>query len=257
MLPTSKYTVINNTDMQVSLCWYLGEEIPFLPKNCNCKPPAGRAFVEADSFGNHSLSCKKDGFPIKRHDAVRDTLHAMFTHAGIHTTAEDKKFFASVFPEDKTRADLYARGAGNGGKDLLMDFVCSHPGSQSFMRHCKTTVSAGAIFPFKNAAKNKKYKAKAEENYDVTFMPMAFDVYGSWSEAFHRVFKKLALFVAEVHDIPVASVMSYWTARISHAIYMVHAQCFRYKISNLSAKVNGCNDPQLAPQILVAAMNVL
>ena len=138
-----------------------------------------------------------------------------------------------------------------------MDFVCSHPGSQSFMRHCKTTVSAGAIFLFKNAAKNKKYKAKAENHFNVTFMPMAFDVYGSWSDAFHRVFSKIALFIADVHDIPVASVLTYWTARVSHAIYMIQADCLRSKISSLSPSSNACHDPQLFPQIVFDAMNVL
>jgi hypothetical protein len=39
---------------------------------------------------------------------------------------------------DNTRADLTARGFGNMGQDLLMDFCCGHPGAKSYpSEHCR------------------------------------------------------------------------------------------------------------------------
>ena len=137
-----------------------------------------------------------------------------------------------------------------------MDFVCAHPGTLAYIRQCNTASAPGKIFDAKNKIKNDKYLAKSEL-INVTFMPMAFDVYGSWSVAFKDVFKKLAHYIADLRGSPVASVMSYWTARVSQAIYLVQAELFAVKTLALSNRLNGCLNPIAHSNVVNAALDAL
>jgi hypothetical protein len=69
------------------------------------------------------------------------------------------------------------------GQDLLMDFCCGHPGAKSYSKKKNIARSPGLIFPGMEKRKNKMYLAKANL-LNITFMPMASDVYGSMSVTF-------------------------------------------------------------------------
>jgi hypothetical protein len=75
---------------------------------------------------------------MRRHDGIKFVMQGMLNRAGIRCSVEDKHSFKSLNPSDNTRADLTARGFGNMGQDLLMDFCCGHP-VQSATRKRKTS----------------------------------------------------------------------------------------------------------------------
>jgi hypothetical protein len=165
--PTSKYNTFTNLELQSALAFYIGETTPLLPGKCNCKSKD-----HIDPFGNHTIICKTGGGPTRRHDSIKFVMHGMLNKAGIRCSVEDKHQFRSLYPSDNTRADLTARGFGNMGQDLLMDFCCGHPGAKCYSKKKNIARSPGLIFPGMEKRKNKMYLAKAI-SLNITFMPMS------------------------------------------------------------------------------------
>jgi hypothetical protein len=142
-----------------------------------------------------------------------------------------------LHPSDNTRADLTARGFGNMGQDLSMDFCCGHPGAKNYSKKKNIARSPGLIFPGMEKRKNKMYLAKANL-LNITFMPMASDVYGSMSVTFLSVLTKGAEMISEISGIPLHQVAKHWIQRISFAIYESHCETF----SDKRVFVNGANN---------------
>ena len=72
------------------------------------------------------------------------------------------------------------------------------------------------------------YLAKANQ-LNITFMPMASDVYGSMSVTFLSVLTKAAEMISEITGIPLHQVAKHWIQRISFAIYKSHCETFSDK----------------------------
>jgi hypothetical protein len=104
------------------------------------------------------------------------------------------------------------------GQDMLMDFCCGHPGAKSYAKKENIVRSPGLIFPGLEKRKNKMYLAKAN-SFNITFMPLASNVYGSMSVTFRSVFTKAAEMISEIASIPLHQVAKHWIQRISFAIY--------------------------------------
>jgi hypothetical protein len=168
------------------------------------------------------------GGPTRRHDGIKFVMQGMLNRAGIRCSVEDKHSFKSLHPSDNTRADLTARGFGNVGQDLLMDFCCGHPGAKSYAKKKNIVRSPGLIFPGMEKRKNKMYLAKAN-SLNITFMPLASNVYGSMSVTFLSVLTKAAEMISQIASIPLHQVAKHWIQRISFAIYKSHCETFSDK----------------------------
>jgi hypothetical protein len=72
------------------------------------------------------------------------------------------------------------------------------------------------------------YLAKANL-LNITFMPIASDVYGAISVTFLSVLTKVAETISEISGIPLHQVEKYWIQRISFAIYKSHCETFSDK----------------------------
>jgi hypothetical protein len=83
----------------------------------------------------------------------------------------------------------------------------------------------GLIFPGMEKRKNKMYLAKTN-SLNITFMPMASDVYGSMSATFLSVLTKAAEMISEISGTPVNLVAKHWIQRISFATYKSHCEAF-------------------------------
>jgi hypothetical protein len=123
------------------------------------------------------------------------------------------------------------------GQDMLMDFCCGHPGAKSYAKKENIVRSPGLIFPGLEKRKNKMYLAKAN-SFNITFMPLASNVYGSMSVTFRSVFTKAAEMISEIASIPLHQVAKHWIQRISFAIYKSHCETF----SDKRIFVNGANN---------------
>jgi hypothetical protein len=143
--------------------------------------------------------------------------------------------FKSLHPSDNTRANLTARGFGNMGQDLLMDFCFGHPGAKSYAKKKNIIRSPGLIFPGMEKRKYKMYLAKANQ-LNITFMPMPSDVYGSMSVTFLSLLTKAAEMISEISGIPLHQGAKHWIQRISFAIYKSHCETFS------AIFVNGANN---------------
>jgi hypothetical protein len=137
---------------------------------------------------------------------------------------------------DNTRADLTARGFGNMGQDLLMDFCCGHPGAKSYSKKKNIVRSPGLIFPGMEKRKNKMYLAKFY-SLNITFIPMASDVCGSMSVTFLSVLTKAAF-----SGTPVDIVAKHWIQRISFATYKSHCETFSDKRIIVNGSLNRAQD---------------
>jgi hypothetical protein len=73
---------------------------------------------------------------------------------------------------------------------------------------------------------------------NITFMPMASDVYGSMSVTFLSILTKAAEMISEISVIPLHQVAKHWIQRISFAINKFHCETF----SDKRIFVNGGNN---------------
>jgi hypothetical protein len=85
--------------------------------------------------------------------------------------------------------------------------------------------------------KNKMYLAKANL-LNITFMPMASDVYGSMSVTFLSILTKAAEMLSEISATPVNLVAKHWTQRISFATYKSHCETFSDKRIIVNGSLN-------------------
>jgi hypothetical protein len=81
--------------------------------------------------------------------------------------------------------------------------------------------------------KNKMYLAKAN-SLNITFMPMASDVYGSMSEA--------AEMISEISGTPVNLVAQHWIQRFSFATYKSHCETYSDKRIIVNGSLNRAQD---------------
>jgi hypothetical protein len=212
------------TSFQAALCFYLGMDISHLSHWCNCKVGV------ADLRGDHSVRCCKGGGMNRLHDAVKMVFASVATSSGQKVIVEDNILFRERDGDCGRRSDVRVRCGGDQQKDLVLDFVATHPGQLTYRKHRNTANIPGQHLQIIERGKFNSYKEFIVENRNsVTFMPMAFDVYGSLSDNFINVCNKYFKIIAEIQGVNMSKLSHYWYGRISMAIYTSNANTFKDK----------------------------
>ena len=239
-IPKCKHTTLGSEEFRVALTIFLGEPIKFLPRVCSCK-----ARCPIDSKGKHLLMCASGGGPTHRHDAIRDKVFAFASYAGLNAEKEPKSFITAN-PNDLKRADVLLECIGDGGKDLIVDVYCSHPGSDTNLSKNSSFTGMEDMIKDMESMKNSKYRKSIETiSQSATYVPMACSVFGFVSKAFSRIIEKLSYIAAEVRGITVGAVRRSWVASFSLALYRANAKMVIAKRIAGKVSKNGCRDHEL------------
>ena len=165
-------------EMQVALQHRLG--LPLAAPTDTCPLCSNHSLLDAS--GHHQLTCHHKGSVTSRHNRLRDVLHGLCNHAGMHAQVEQ-----GASHGDQTRpADLLVP-AWSLGKSAAFDLTVVSP-------HTIVNINnAGSIDVVKAAAEKKH--AENDAKCDVLgwlCVPLAVDVYGRWCDEAHDSYSKIA-----------------------------------------------------------------
>jgi hypothetical protein len=190
-----------------ALCRYhLGEQM--YPSAIKCKRGCGAL---CDVYGDHSVVCAKNGYLIRRHDAIRDVLVQQCHYAGVQVIVEQRDIFDhnSQKPGDISILNYHDN------KDLLVDFTVT-----SSLQNVKQAASVVGW----NAAKAeemkfKKYKESLSTlTTQMMFTPFAFETFGGWTSAGDKIIHHIAEAHAFNRNRPVGDVIQDINTSLSVAL---------------------------------------
>ena len=113
---TSRRTDIPDTHFRLLLRWWLG--LPILPAGVTL-PGCPLCRGSIDPFGDHFVCCELNGC-AQRHNAFRNTFHALCVRSGI-AVEKEAECVAGRRPADILLLQ-WSRG-----EHVAVDFVCTHP----------------------------------------------------------------------------------------------------------------------------------
>ena len=133
------------------------------PHKCVCGDPV-------DSYGSHSLSCKKSNIRILRHNALNDIICRALVKASVPAVKEPPGLSRS----DGKRPDGVTQIPWALGKCLTWDVTVTDTLASSYVALSSTSAGNAA----EGAATNKEAKyVNLRDSYD--FVPIAFETLGS------------------------------------------------------------------------------
>jgi hypothetical protein len=166
-------------------------------------------------------------------------MHGLLNKAGIRCSVEDKHQFRSLYPSDNTRADLTARGFGNMGQDLLMDFCCSHPGAKCYSKKKK----------HHSVPRSHISRYEEEEEQDVPGKGQLIKHYFyalllcPWLLMFMALCRSPSSpRLSEISGTPVNLVAKHWIQRFSFATYKFYCETFSDKRIIVNGSLNRAQD---------------
>ena len=129
-----------------------------------------------DIYGHHAAVCSVSGDRVKRHNALRDCFHEFCSNAAWGPVKE--KPFLLPFSSERP-ADIFVPNF-SGGKGLVVDFACTCPIQQKYVRPASQTVS----FTCNKYAQEAKYdiyenRVKSEGHL---YLPIVFESFGGMSD---------------------------------------------------------------------------
>ena len=129
-----------------------------------------------DIHGHHAAVCSVSGDRVKRHNALRDCFHEFCSNAAWGPVKE--KPFLLPFSSERP-ADIFVPNF-SGGKGLVVDFACTCPIQQKYVRPASQTVS----FTCNKYAQEAKYdiyenRVKSEGHL---YLPIVFESFGGMSD---------------------------------------------------------------------------
>jgi hypothetical protein len=211
-------------EMQAALQHRLGLALSVPHEQCNqcVKKPV------LDLLGHHQLTCSSGGFVTRRHNRLRDCLHALCLFAGMSATKEQGASHDNL----SRPADVLVPNWSL-GRSAAFDFVVSSPLVPENLS------GAGAIDVVDRAAdrKHTNNDAKCDELGWIC-VPLAVDSYGRWGSEAHTSFGTIAshLSIRTKTSLSAASNTIYSLLGINLARFNARAILARRSLSNLGAR---------------------
>ncbi len=147
--------------------------IPEMPSFCAC---GNKNSID------HALSCKKGGYPIIRHNAIRDTAAIIMREAGcvdvriepgLQDCSKDKSLNKSTNTQQGARLDVSARGIFGTFERTFCDVRVTHP-------NCPSSVYKPLpnVYKEHEAIKKREYEERVRQTEKVSFVPLVFTTSG-------------------------------------------------------------------------------
>ena len=129
-----------------------------------------------DIHGHHAAVCPVSGDRVKRHNALRDCFHEFCSNAAWGPVKE--KPFLLPFSSERP-ADIFVPNF-SGGKGLVVDFACTCPIQQKYVRPASQTVSF-TCNKYAQEAKYDIYESRVKSEGHL-YLPIVFESFGGMSD---------------------------------------------------------------------------
>ena len=166
---------LKKQEFRDALCLRYGWRIPDMPAHCGCG---------AVNSVDHILICKKGGYVIMRHNALRDTEARIMQQVCSDVRVEPGLLETEAGNE---RPDVSARGVWSKYERTFFDVKVMHPTADSNMQK-----SLAGLYAEGEAEKKRKYNHRIINVEKATFAPLLFLTTGGMGPECSRVNRRLA-----------------------------------------------------------------
>ena len=219
---TAHRTILNKSDFRDAVCIRYG----YLPLDVPCKCACG-----ADTTLHHSMTCPHGGYPMARHDEIRDTLAAV-----LGDVVPDVEVEPRLLPLDgevlagrtanrsaEARLDIRAGGFWTRQQDAFFDVRVTHPKASLLSRS-----EALGQLRTSELEKKRKYCQRITDVERGAFTPLVFATNGMAGAECGMFLKRLVQRVVEKHsDLQYSVVMHHLRAKIAFCLLRWAVTCLR------------------------------
>ena len=193
-----------------------------IPLHCEC----GSAFTV-----EHVLSCPRGGFPIVRHNEIRDVTASLLTEVCHDVLIEPdlQPLTGEVFPRatsvksDGARLDIAVSGFWGGRFErTYLDVRVFNPYAPS-----NSSNSISNNYRKHEQEKKRAYERRLLEVEHSTFTPLVFSATGGMARQSTTFYKRLASLLANKWDQPYSSTLCWVRSRLSFSLLRSAIQCIR------------------------------
>lgn len=233
-LPKSDCTTLDSSQFRTSLRNLLMIAHPLIPPQSICS--CGQ---KMDQLGLHAQKCKLgNDLTIQTHDNVKTVCCELVKHAGIRCKMEVPDFFAAVQHDnaDQLRPDLVAYPLGK--RKVVYDVRITNAVTAKIQRgEVRKPPDPGIQSLRSEKEKRLKYNSACEE-IGCCFVPLVFEVQGTWGKEFCDFFKEMIAQASEHRHIPKGILANYWRRRLSIALQSgvssaINARAYRIMTNSL------------------------
>ena len=234
-LPLTKFGfTLHNGALRDALALRNGWLPSHIPTHCEC----GAKFTI-----DHCLSCQKGGFPILRHNAVRDltahllteVCHDVRVEPDLQPLSGKTLARATSITQDGAPLDIAANGFWGGrSQRTFLDVRVFNPHAKSYSR---TPLSA--CYRMHENIKKRAYEQRILEVEHASFTPLVFSASGGLAKEATYFYKRLASRLAEKRDQPYSCTMNWLRCLLSFSLLRSAIRCFRGARSSKGSWVIG------------------
>ena len=222
-IPSSERgTVLRKSDFRDALAIRYGYDLDGLPAGCVC----GAALTM-----DHAFTCPCGGYPMARHDTLRDLLANVLTE--VLPDVETEPVLLPHEGEDlpgctanrsrEARLDIRAQGFWSRQQDAFFDVRVTHPKASLLSRS-----EVLRQLSRHESQKKREYGACIINVDRGSFTPLVFSTNGLCARESSMFLKSLASLIVSKHDdIPFSVVMNRLRTRISFCLLRWCITCFR------------------------------
>ena len=182
-----------------------------IPATCACGKP---------NDIDHTLTCKKGGYVILRHNTLRDTQAEILQNACYDVQIEPgllpitgEVLQATTTSEERARLDISARGVWSPMERVFFDVRVTHPNTQT-----NRSKSLRQIYKENGREKKAKYNQRVIEVEKATFVPLVFTTSGGMGPECERLNKTLAEIISRKKNESYSDVISYIRKKLRFAL---------------------------------------
>ena len=223
---------LNKGEFRDALHLRYGWDIRNTPQSCVC----------GSSFSiNHAMTCKRGGFPILRHNEIRDmtakllseVCHNVATEPPLQPLSGETFTYRSANVSTEARLDMKARGFWNLTQDVYFDVRVFHPNAP-----CYRSSDLAAVYKQHESAKKREYNQRVQNVEHGVFTPLVFMTTGSMGREASTFYKRLADMLSHKQEKPYSVIMGWLMCRLSFAILRSAIMCVRGTRSSFRRPVN-------------------
>ena len=240
---------MNKGEFRDALHLRYGWDIRNVPQSCVC----GSSFSV-----DHALSCKRGGFPILRHNEIREltakmlseVCHSVATEPPLQPLSGESFSYRSAIVGAEARLDIKARGFWNLAQDAYFDVRVFHPNAP-----CYRSRDLASVCKQHESAKKREYNQRIQNVEHGVFTPLVFTTTGSMGREGTTFYKRLADMLSHKQEKPYSVVMGWLRCRLSFAILRSSIMCLRGTRSSFGHPVNEVNLTLACPEGQVRSEN--
>ena len=213
---------LHKGDFRDAICLRYGWPLSHLPSDCVC----GASFTV-----DHAFTCFHGGYPILRHNEIRDITAQLMsevcpnvaTEPTLQPVSNERFVHRSANTESGARLDVRAQGFwGIHHQQAYFDVRVFNPLAAT---NRQSTLST--CFKSHDREKRRVYEQRVREVERASFTPLVFSALGGMSRPTEITYKRLASLLADKKDQFYNSVISLIRCRLSFSLLRSAIMCLR------------------------------